>query len=75
MPLILGNPPYSLNPHEELVRVLAGQSTCSDIGSETPYLQEGKGVAVILLGSIRVILGLDWDTGKENGNYYLRFGA
>ena len=24
-------------------------------------------------GNIRVILGFDWDNGKENGNYYLGF--
>ena len=26
-------------------------------------------------GYLRDILGLYWDNGKENGNYYLGFGA
>ena len=26
------------------------------------------------LGNIRAILGLYWDNGKENGNYYLGLG-
>ena len=26
----------------------------------------------IILGLYRVILGLSWDIGKENGNYYNR---
>ena len=33
----------------------------------------GFGFRATHWGNIRVTLGLYWDNGKQNGNYYIRF--